>query len=86
MMNSNLTSLVRSAIGLFDPTACLESDYEAQVASVTEVVADLQQQNHAAAMELDPQTLANLLGKAAESHQEVAEVLNQFASEIAMVA
>jgi hypothetical protein len=86
MMNLNTKSLVTSAINIFDPAASLQIDYEDQVASVTEVVESLREQDPQAAMELDPQTLSGLILRAQETQREIIDVLSDFANERALAA
>jgi hypothetical protein len=86
MMNLNTKSLVASAISIFDPSARLQIDYEDQVASVTEVVESLREQDPQAAMELDPQTLSGLILRAQETQREIIDVLSDFANERALAA
>lgn len=85
-MNLNTKSLVTSAINIFDPAASLQIDYEDQVASVTEVVESLREQDPQAAMELDPQTLSGLILRAQETQREIIDVLSDFANERALAA
>jgi hypothetical protein len=86
MMNLNTKSLVASAISIFDPSARLQIDYEDQVASVTEVVESLREQDPQAAMELDPQTLSGLILRAQETQREIIDVLSDFVNERALAA
>ncbi len=86
MMNLNTKSLVTSAINIFDPAASLQIDYEDQVASVTEAVESLREQDPQAAMELDPQTLSGLILRAQETQRDIIDVLSDFANERALAA
>jgi hypothetical protein len=86
MMNLNTKSLVTSAINIFDPAASLQIDYEDQVASVTEAVESLREQDPQAAMELDPQTLSGMILRAQETQRDIIDVLSDFANERALAA
>lgn len=80
-MEINITSLVKSAINLFDPAACMECDYEQQVDTLTQLVTKVQQDDPYLAMSLDPQTLANLLETAHRTESDITEVFHEFAQE-----
>jgi hypothetical protein len=82
----NINSLARSAINVFDPAACLDEDYEYQVATVTQLVTDLQRKDPALAMALGPQELCNLLETAFRDDRDITEVFNEFAAENAVNA
>jgi hypothetical protein len=82
----NINSLARSAINVFDPAACLDEDYEYQVATLTQLVTDLQRKDPALAMALGPQELCNLLETAFRDDRDITEVFNEFAAENAVNA
>ena len=82
----SINSLVRSAVNVFDPAACLDEDYEYQVATVTQLVTGLQREDPALAMALGPQELCNLLETAFRDDRDITEVFNEFAAENAVNA
>ena len=85
-MNLNTKSLAASAISIFDPSARLQIDYENQVASLTEAVESLREQDPQAAMELDPRTLSGMILSAQETQRDIIDVLSDFANERALAA
>ena len=81
MIQYNIENLVKSALDLFDPIACLDVDYGEEVATLTEFITTLQISNPQEVMELDPQTLANLMEQAQETGRDISEVILNFCNE-----